>query len=74
MEKKCEYVLKLLCDKLSGNPDGYVTSVDIGINLKEDRKEIMQTLENDGYVTNIQYIGHNSVSCYVTDRGRNYFC
>lgn len=73
MNKNCEYVLKLFCDHLEGNSDGYIPSIDIGNSLKEERKEIMMILEKNGCVTNISYNGHSSVGCCVTNKGRNYF-
>ena len=61
------FVLKELVSRAKGISDHFV-DYELPAKYYGSRKDIFEKLQNDGYVTRVDYYGKNFVRCLVTDK------
>lgn len=65
-------VLSKIYDATICTADGYAVCVTIDIR-SDSRKNVCSWLENNGYITRVDYIGQDKVRCQITEKTRKFF-
>lgn len=72
MDATTKNVLSKIYDATKCTTDGYAVCVTIGIR-SDNRRNVCTWLENNGYITGIDYIGQDKIRCQITEKTRMIF-
>ena len=63
-DKKTQMAWENIKKKAENTNDNYVISVEIGARA-EERTRIVENLQNEGLISDVEYIGKDKISCKV---------
>jgi Mrp family chromosome partitioning ATPase len=70
ISKEAYELLQRLIEKAKNNNDNYV-GIDIPMQMRKQRVELADELEQKGYIERVDFYGQNKLRCKVTAEGMN---